>query len=115
MLRIKKMTDYAVLILANLALHDSYVTAKEISSSTHIALPTVQKLLKKLNRKGLVISKQGVLGGYSLHCDTKEISVALLLNALEGNLSFTVCSSHSDKCSVQDFCQIGIAWQLINQ
>ncbi len=51
MLRIKKMTDYAVLILANLALHDNYVSAKEISTSTHIALPTVQKLLKKLNRK----------------------------------------------------------------
>jgi len=115
MLRIKKMTDYAVLILANLALHDNYVTAKEISSSTHIALPTVQTLLKKLNRKGLVISKQGVLGGYSLHGDTKEISVALLLNALEGNLSITECASHTDKCSVQDFCQIGNAWQLINQ
>ena len=38
MLRIKKMTDYAVLILANLALHDNYVTAKEISSSTHLSL-----------------------------------------------------------------------------
>ena len=115
MLRIKKMTDYAVLILSNLAMHDDFLTAKEISSATHISLPTVKKLLKKLNRKGLVNSRQGVLGGYSLHADAKTISIALLLNALEGNLSITQCASESDKCSVEDFCHIGNAWQLINQ
>ena len=73
MLRIKKMTDYADLILSNLAMHDDFLTAKEISSATHISLPTVKKLLKKLNRKGLVNSRQGVLGGYSLHADAKTI------------------------------------------
>jgi DNA-binding IscR family transcriptional regulator len=52
------MTDYAVLILANLALHDKkLLTAKEIASETHISLPTTQKILKKLNRKNLVISQ----------------------------------------------------------
>ena len=115
MLRIKKMTDYAVLILSNLAMHEDFLTAKEIASATHISLPTVKKLLKKLNKKGLVNSRQGVLGGYTLHTDAKTISIALLLNALEGNLSLTQCASESDKCSVEDFCQIGNAWQLINQ
>ena len=115
MLRIKKMTDYAVLILSNLALHDDFLTAKEIASSTHISLPTVKKLLKQLNKKGLVTSRQGVLGGYTLHSDAKKISVALLLTALEGNLSITQCASTNDKCSVEDFCHIGNAWQLINQ
>ena len=80
MLRISKMTDYAVLILANLALHDkNLLTAKEIASETHISLPTVQKILKKLNRKSLVVSKQGASGGYVLANDTKDISVACLL------------------------------------
>ncbi len=115
MLRIKKMTDYAVLILSNLAMHDDFLTAKEIASSTHISLPTVKKLLKQLNKKGLVTSRQGVLGGYTLHSDAKKISVALLLTALEGNLSITQCASTDDKCSVEDFCHIGNAWQLINQ
>ena len=109
------MTDYAVLILSNLAMHEDFLTAKEIASATHISLPTVKKLLKKLNKKGLVNSRQGVLGGYTLHTDAKTISIALLLNALEGNLSLTQCASESDKCSVEDFCQIGNAWQLINQ
>ena len=116
MLRITKMTDYAVLILANLALHDNkLLTAKEISSETHISLPATQKILKKLNRKNLVISKQGASGGYTLDSETKSLSVAILLEKLDGDLSITQCSSNDDKCEVEDFCNIGNAWQMINQ
>ena len=116
MLRISKMTDYAVLILANLALHDNkLLTAKEISSETHISLPATQKILKKLNRKNLVISKQGASGGYTLDSETKSLSVAILLEKLDGDLSITQCSSNDDKCEVEDFCNIGNAWQMINQ
>ena len=116
MLRITKMTDYAVLILANLALHDNkLLTAKEIASETHISLPTTQKILKKLNRKNLVISKQGASGGYSLDPETKKLSVATLLEKLDGDLSITQCSSNDDQCEVEDFCNIGNAWQMINQ
>ena len=116
MLRITKMTDYAVLILANLALHDNkLLTAKEIASETHISLPTTQKILKKLNRKNLVISKQGASGGYSLDPETKKLSVAALLEKLDGDLSITQCSSNDDQCEVEDFCNIGNAWQMINQ
>ena len=116
MLRITKMTDYAVLILANLALHDNkLLTAKEIASETHISLPTTQKILKKLNRKNLVISKQGASGGYSLDPETKKLSLATLLEKLDGDLSITQCSSNHDQCEVEDFCNIGNAWQMINQ
>ena len=116
MLRITKMTDYAVLILANLALHDNkLLTAKEIASETHISLPTTQKILKKLNRKNLVISKQGASGGYSLDPETKKLSVTTLLEKLDGYLSITQCSSNDDQCEVEDFCNIGNAWQMINQ
>ena len=116
MLRITKMTDYAVLILANLALYDNkLLTAKEIASETHLSLPTTQKILKKLNRKNLVISKQGVSGGYSLDPETKKLSIATLLEKLDGDLSITQCSSNDDQCEVEDFCNIGNAWQMINQ
>ena len=116
MLRITKMTDYAVLILANLALHDNkLLRAKEIARETHISLHTTQKILKKLNRKNLVISKQGASGGYSLDPETKKLSVATLLEKLDGDLSITQCSSNDDQCEVEDFCNIGNAWQMINQ
>lgn len=116
MLRITKMTDYAVLILSNLATHgENFLTAKEIASETHISLPTTQKILKKLSRKKLVISKQGASGGYALYDNTKNLSIALLLGVLDGELSITQCSSDDDKCQVEDFCNIGNAWQMINQ
>ena len=97
-------------------MHDNkLLTAKEIASETHISLPSTQKILKKLNRKNLVISKQGASGGYSLDPETKKLSVATLLEKLDGDLSITQCSSNDDQCEVEDFCNIGNAWQMINQ
>ena len=116
MLRINRMSDYGMLILGDLALRkDAYVSATDIASSTHIALPTVQKLLKKLHRKELVISKQGPLGGYALHDSAKLTSVAMIIQALEGDLSLTQCTSKEIKCAIESSCQIGDAWHVINR
>jgi len=110
------MSDYGMLILGDLALRkDAYVSATDIASSTHIALPTVQKLLKKLHQKELVISKQGPLGGYALHDSAKLTSVAMIIKALEGDLSLTQCTSKEDKCAIESSCQVGNAWQVINR
>ena len=110
------MSDYGMLILGDLALKkDTYLSATEIASSTHISLPTVQKLLKKLHKKELVISKQGPLGGYALHDSAKLTSVAMIIKALEGDLSLTQCTSTEDKCAIESSCQVGNAWQVINR
>ena len=116
MLRLNRMSDYGMLILGDLALRtDAYVSATDIASSTHIALPTVQKLLKKLHKKELVISKQGPLGGYALHDSAKFTSVAMIIQALEGDLSLTQCTSKEIKCAIESSCQIGDAWHMINR
>ena len=116
MLRINRMSDYGMLILGDLALRkDAYVSATDIASSTHIALPTVQKLLKKLHQKELVLSKQGSLGGYALHNSAKLTSVAMIIKALEGDLSLTQCTSKEIKCAIESSCQIGNAWHMINR
>ena len=82
-----------MLILGDLVLKkDTYVSATEIASSTHISLPTVQKLLKKLHKKELVVSKQGPQGGYALNDSAKHTSVAMIIKALEGDLSLTPVS-----------------------
>jgi FeS assembly SUF system regulator len=110
------MSDYGMLILGDLALRkDAYVSTTDIASSTHIALPTVQKLLKKLHKKELVISKQGPLGGYALHDSAKFTSVAMIIQALEGDLSLTQCTSKEIKCAIESSCQIGDAWHVINR
>ena len=116
MLRINKMTDYGMLILGNLAVsHGGYLSASDIASSTHISLPTVQKLLKKLNKNKLVVSKQGPLGGYALNEATKLTSVSKILEALEGNSSLMECSAKQSTCEIENSCQIGNAWQIISQ
>ena len=110
------MSDYGMLILGDLALKkDAYLSATEIASSTHISLPTVQKLLKKLHKKELVVSKQGPLGGYALHDSAKLTSVAMIIKALEGDLSLTQCTSREDKCAIESSCQVVNAWQVINR
>ena len=67
MLRISRLTDYATVILAALAGEPERVqTAAALAEQTHIAAPTVSKLLKQLQRAGLVISTRGLHGGYQL-------------------------------------------------
>jgi DNA-binding IclR family transcriptional regulator len=69
MLRISKLTDYGTVILACLASQaDRLWTAAEVAERTRVGLPTVSKLLKKLQRSGLVISTRGSHGGYQLAC-----------------------------------------------
>ena len=85
MLRISKLTDYGTVILACLASQaDRLWTAAEVAERTRVGLPTVSKLLKKLQRSGLVISTRGSHGGYQLACPPGEISAARILDALEG-------------------------------
>ena len=67
MLRISKLTDYATLILAQLAAEpERRFTAAQIRRETDLAAPTVSKLLKQLHRQGLVQSTRGLHGGYLL-------------------------------------------------
>jgi len=93
MLRIGKLTDYATVILATLAADRSRLqTAGSLSERTHIAAPTVAKLLKQMHRAGLVNSARGTRGGYQLARDPETISAAAILDALEGPFALTDCS-----------------------
>jgi Rrf2 family protein len=71
--------------------------------------------LKALAREGLVISYRGVKGGYTLARPAEEISVARIIDALEGPISFTECSEESGACVQESVCSIRGNWQRINQ
>ncbi|MGB6449231.1 MAG: SUF system Fe-S cluster assembly regulator [Steroidobacteraceae bacterium] len=115
MLRISKLTDYATVILAMLAEEPVRVqTAAALSERTHIAAPTVSKLLKQLQRAGLVSSTRGLHGGYQLARPATEISAASILDALEGPLALTDCSAGHGHCSIEETCRVGRAWQRLN-
>ena len=115
MLRIGKLTDYATVILAMLAADRSRVlTAGALSERTHIASPTVAKLLKQLHRAGLVNSTRGTHGGYQLARDPENISAASILDALEGPIALTECSAGSGHCGIEHTCSVGRTWQRLS-
>jgi FeS assembly SUF system regulator len=115
MLRIGKLTDYATLILATLATDRTrLLTAGALSERTHIAAPTVAKLLKQMHRTGLVNSTRGTHGGYQLARDPGQISAAAILDALEGPFALTECSAGSGHCGIEHTCSVGRTWQRIS-
>ncbi len=116
MLRISKLTDYATVVLAALAEDpDRVQTATALAEHTHIAAPTVSKLLKQLHRAGLVVSTRGLHGGYQLARPASQISAAAILTALEGPLALTDCSAGHGHCGIEQTCRVGRAWQRVNQ
>ena len=115
MLRISKLTDYGTVVLAHLATNDGFVcSAADVAGTTEIALPTVSKILKSLARADLVTSTRGVNGGYELARAPETISAADVIDALEGPVSITECSSTDSQCDFEHVCNVGGAWQRIN-
>ncbi|HET9862441.1 MAG TPA: SUF system Fe-S cluster assembly regulator [Steroidobacteraceae bacterium] len=115
MLRIGKLTDYATVILATLASERSrLLNAGTLAERTHIAPPTVAKLLKQLQRAGLVISTRGTRGGYQLARSPEAISAAAILDALEGPVALTDCSAGSGQCCLEHSCTVSRTWQRLS-
>jgi FeS assembly SUF system regulator len=116
MLRISKLTDYGTLILVHLAGGETgrLYPASDVAEETHLALPTVQKILKKLAKYGLVDSARGAEGGYRLARPADQISAAEILDSLEGPVAITECSHDDSHCELESNCQVGGAWQKIS-
>ena len=115
MLRMSRLTDYATVLLAALAGEPERVqTAPSLAERTHIAAPTVSKLLKELQRAGLVISTRGLHGGYQLARPAAQISAAAILDALEGPVALTECAAGHGQCDIEESCRVGRVWQRLN-
>lgn len=115
MLKISKLTDYSTVVMAYLAQYsDRMHNAKDITAQTHIALPTVSKILKALTKSGLLISHRGAHGGYSLATDAITITVADIITAMEGKPGLTECSHNNSVCALQPTCAISANWQTIS-
>ena len=115
MLRMGKLTDYATVVLANLAQEPArHRAATELAERTRLSRPTVSKVLKGLQRAGLVISSRGAQGGYRLARAPGEITAAQILDVFEGPIAITECSSASSQCGIERLCRVGGAWQRIN-
>ena len=116
MIRLSKLTDYAVVILSFMARDNTKVrAAMEIASATGIALPTVSKILKLLVNAKVLISTRGAKGGYELASVPEKITIAAVISALEGPIALTECSISQQGCEQASGCEIRGNWGLINQ
>lgn len=116
MLRVSKLTDYATVVLAQMARDPGSVhTAADLAERTHLSRPTVAKLLKQFVRGGLLTSYRGAHGGYLLARAPEEISAVDIIDTVEGPLAMTECSLAHDQCEIEHVCNIGHHWQRINR
>jgi FeS assembly SUF system regulator len=119
MLRMGKLTDYGIVLLTHLAQDEGRPTcvrtAQELALASRIPLPTVAKLLKELGHAGIVSSQRGRRGGYALARPAAAISVAEIVEALEGPVALTECSTGDKTCTLEPTCLARTHWAPISR
>jgi len=115
MIKINRLSDYAVVMLAQLASEpDEALTTTKIAEATALPIAIVRKLMQQLRDADLVQATQGHKGGYQLSQPAKQITLSKILTAIQGDLALTQCSQADHDCPVH--CQYHFAkhWQHIN-
>lgn len=111
-LSLTRKADYAVVALADLARRGTVrASARDIAASTSVPLPVLTNILHQLLHHGLVSSAMGSKGGYRIAKPASEISLAEMIDAIEGPFKLAVCCGPSaecedDSCDLEDNCQI---------
>ncbi len=108
MLRMSKLTDYAIVLMSYLASKIvQQHSAHTLADSVNMPLPTVRKVLKALSNSGLLTSECGAQGGYSVGYNPKKISVAEIISAIEGSIALTECVGDDSHCDISVTIQNG--------
>lgn len=105
---IKKDTDYAMRMLASLALDNSRspVTAKKLAAAQLVPEDFAYKILRKLTRAGLAAGRMGSHGGFTLGKAPRDISLRDVAAAVQGQITVRKCCLANDACSRRETCDI---------
>jgi Rrf2 family protein len=108
MLRLSKKADYALIAMKHLAIRpdSASASAREIAEQYDIPVELMAKVLQRLARRGLVTSHQGTRGGYRLARAASIISVADIIQAIDGPLTVTACSTEAENCEQYAKCSV---------
>src|SRR4029453_6498421 len=111
MLRLSKKADYALMAMKHLAVRGDRDTpasssAREIAELYDIPIELMAKVLQRLVRRGLLMSHQGTRGGYQLARWPTQISVADVIQAIDGPVTVTACSTDSSPCDQYAKCNV---------
>lgn len=125
MLRLSKMTDYAVVVLTQLAREPGRIeaadavavqTAPALAAACGVGEPTVAKVLKLLAQAGIVHSQRGARGGYALARPLAAIAIADVIAAVDGPIALTACvDGAAGGCEVEALCPVRGRWDPVNE
>lgn len=114
------MTDYAVVILADMAQQNdkhenTLMSASTLAQNTKLPEPTVSKILKLLSKHQLIVSSRGAKGGYALNKQPNEINMADVITATDAPLTLTACVEGSHQCcDLAESCSVKGQWNPVN-
>ena len=108
MLRLSKKADYALIAMKHLAQKRDAASssAREIAEMYDIPIELMAKVLQRLVRTGLLTSHQGTRGGYALSRPSATITVADVIQAIDGPFTVTSCSTEDSSCEQYGKCSI---------
>jgi Rrf2 family protein len=108
MLRLSKKADYALIAMKHLALRGDRgsSSAREIAALYDIPIELMAKVLQRLVQRGLLVSQQGTRGGYHLSRAPIQITVADVIQAIEGPVTVTACSTDEGRCEQFSKCNV---------
>lgn len=117
-MRLSSLADYAVVMLSVAARHcgvSGRLNATLLSEETGIPLPTVQKLVSRLSTAGLIESARGTGGGFRLSRPPASISLADIIEAVEGPIAMTACvDTGRHDCLIEENCRVKPHWNIVN-
>jgi FeS assembly SUF system regulator len=116
-MRLSSLADYAVVIMSAASRHcgGAKTSASELADETGIPLPTVQKLVSRLSTAGLLRSSRGAGGGLKLARPAAAISLADVIEAVEGPIAMTACvDAGKYDCGMEGHCAVQPHWPLVN-
>lgn len=125
MLRLTNLADYAVVVMtaaarcpdgsSSGAVTDHCISAGVVAARTGIPAPTVAKVMGLLKRGGLLASSRGVAGGFRLALVPAAISVADIVEAVDGPIALTNCQyGEVSACALEGSCAVRPHWRPIN-
>jgi FeS assembly SUF system regulator len=117
-MRLSSLADYAVVMMSAAARHCGGVArlnATSLAEETGLPLPTVQKLVSRLSAAGLIESARGTGGGFRLSRPAAAISLADIVEAIEGPIALTACVDEGrHDCCIEENCRVKPHWNIVN-
>ena len=116
MLKLSRLTDYAVVVLSRMGQSDDpLLSAPGLATRTGLAEPTVAKVLKILAQSDIVEGLRGARGGYRLTRPMLDISLAEVVVAFDGPIALTACvDGGTGSCDSEHLCPVRGRWDPVN-